>query len=131
MGVPSARPYIGFEETAKYYSGVSIVPSSNDFPKRNLIAHPCAEAPLCEAQSFPSMERTECANTMRTRKSGSIFLGTGFRFSETDFLKKIFGFGFRPAGGVWGGMRGGFFFGFLAGRANRKAVPNFGTAFEF
>jgi hypothetical protein len=31
------------------------------------------------------------------------------------FQKRIFGFGFRPAGGVWGGMRGGFFFGFLAG----------------
>jgi hypothetical protein len=31
------------------------------------------------------------------------------------FQKRIFGIGFRPAGGVWGGMRGGFFFGFLAG----------------
>jgi len=31
------------------------------------------------------------------------------------FQKRIFEFGFRPAGGVWGGMRGGFFFGFLAG----------------
>jgi hypothetical protein len=33
MGVPSARPFLGFEETAKYYSGVSIVPSPNLFSK--------------------------------------------------------------------------------------------------
>jgi len=30
------------------------------------------------------------------------------------FQKRIFEFGFRPAGGVWGGMRAGFLFGFLA-----------------
>ena len=45
----------------------------------------------------------------------TIFWGKGFRKTETDFSKRIFGIGFRPAGGVWGGMRGGFLFGFLAG----------------
>ena len=38
MGVPSACPFLGFEETAKYYSGVSIVPSPNLFSKQKLIA---------------------------------------------------------------------------------------------
>jgi hypothetical protein len=48
--------------------------------------------------------------------------GLGFAklfFGDMDFAKprllfqkRIFEFGFRPAGGVWGGMRGGFFLDF-------------------
>jgi hypothetical protein len=46
---------------------------------------------------------------------------TGFRFSETMiFQKRIFGFGFRPAGGAWRGMQGGSFWGFFVGGQTKK-----------
>jgi hypothetical protein len=40
MGVPSARPFLGFKETAKFYFGVFIVPSPNLFSKQSIIAFP-------------------------------------------------------------------------------------------
>jgi len=60
---------------------------------------------------------------MRTRFCENYFLGIWiFAKPRLIFQKRIFEFGFRPAGGVWGGMRGGFFFGFLAGGQLEKIL---------
>jgi hypothetical protein len=70
-----------------------------------------------------------CRNTNAVSVLRKLFSGDfDFRKTETNFSKRIFGIGFLPAGGVWGGMRGGFFFGFLAGRQRKKPFQNFGMA---
>ena len=51
------------------------------------------------------------------------FLGEGFAKLRLMFLKFGGDFGFRPRGGrVWEGIRAGFLFGFLAGRAELLVV---------
>jgi hypothetical protein len=57
-----------------------------------------------------------CRNANMDSVLRKLFSGDmDFRKTETTFSKKDFWNWFPPAGGVWGGMRGGFFFGFLAG----------------
>ena len=78
---------------------VSIVPSSNDFPKPNLIAHPCAKAPLCETQSFCKAKGRICEMQMRNaseilRNTG----GVGESISQNS-LRVLWDF-FGGAGGI-------------------------------
>ena len=51
------------------------------------IAHPYAEAPLCEAQSFSKGKGRECANTNADSVLRNYFLGKGFAKPRLLFLK--------------------------------------------
>ena len=51
------------------------------------IAHPCAKAPLCEAQSFSKGKERNVRIQMRTRFYENIFLGKRIRKTSAIFLK--------------------------------------------
>ncbi len=65
----------------------------------------CAEAPLCEAQSFSKRKRTEARIQMRTRFCEAI-LRKRIRKTETNFLLPELHFAVQDGAG---GMHGGFF----------------------
>ena len=57
--------------------GAFIVPNQNLFSKQTLIAHPCAKAPLCEAQSFSK------------GKGRNVRIQNGLGFAKTIFWERI------------------------------------------
>ena len=111
MGVPSARPFLGFEETAKFYSGVFIVPSPNLFSKQNTLAFPARWS--ASVRSTELLLKQKCGRTLCTppqliwgmeavcRNADSVLrkLFSGdldFRKTETNFSKKDFWIWFPP-----------------------------------
>ena len=77
VGRASRVPPSGFEKAVEFCIGVFIKPYQNLFSKQKLIAHPCAEAPLCEAQSFSK------------GKGRNVRIQNGLGFAKTIFWERI------------------------------------------
>ncbi len=83
-------------------------------------AFPAPLARLCaKHRASAKAEVRENAKYTMDSVLRSNFAGGRIRKTETDFLKSFFGWAFAPQEGA-GGMRGGFFFGFLGGRNKIK-----------
>jgi hypothetical protein len=100
---------------------VFIKPYQNLFSKQKLIAHPCAKAPLCEAQSFSKGKGRNVRIQMRTRFCETILREGGFAKPRLIFLKFSGVLVSAPQESA-GGMRGVFLFGFLARRASKQKI---------
>ena len=98
---PSARPHFWRESFTRIFA-VYVGQSSNVFRRKSrrskllMSCIRCAEAPLCEAQSFSQRKRTEARIQMRTRFCEAI-LRERIRKTSANFFSPEFVF--RRAGG--------------------------------